>query len=416
MATARILSTGDELVRGRSLDTNTSEIARALSGEGVSCEGAEVVADDLPALVDAIRRACATADFVVLSGGLGPTEDDCTRAAAAAAAGVAIERVPELAAALEERFARRGIPMPPSNLLQADRPAGAETLPNRHGTAPGFAMAIGRGRFLALPGPPNEMRGVLAEEALPRIRAFLAAAGGPRRVVRTRSLETWGEREAAVGEKIADLMRRGRMPRVGTTAARGTIRILVHAEGDPADVDALLASDEAEIRRRLGPAVFGADGETIEDVAARALLASGRTLAVAESCTGGMIGALLTGTPGISASFLGGVIAYANEAKVRDLGVDAALLARVGAVSEEVARAMASGVRARTGADIGIGITGVAGPGGGSEEKPVGSVHLALDDRGAVTHRRLALPGDRALVREIAAKSALDLLRRSLGR
>jgi nicotinamide-nucleotide amidase len=408
---AYILSTGDELVRGRTLDTNTSEVARALQAEGVAVAGASLVGDDESALSAAIFRACAECEVVVISGGLGPTEDDCTRRAAAAAAGVGLERVPEIERALRERFRARRTAMPASNLLQADRPAGAETLPNRHGTAPGFALRLGGAVLFALPGPPHEMRGVLQEEVLPRLRAMLPAV---RSVIRTRTLETFGEREAAVGEAIADLMARGRQPRVGTTATRGVIRVVIHAEGEQNEVEDALVRTEAEVRRRLGDVVFGADGETLPGVVGGILLARRTTLAVAESCTGGLVGGALTEVPGVSAVFAGGVIAYANEVKVRELGVDPAVLARVGAVSEEVARSMASGVRAKFGTDLGLAVTGIAGPDGGTAEKPVGLVHFALDVRGAVTHRRAVLPGDRTLVRDIAVKSALDLVRRAL--
>lgn len=411
VTTAYVLSTGDELVRGRTLDTNTGAIARALQAEGVTVLGASIVGDDPAALVAAIRRAAASADVVVMSGGLGPTEDDCTRAAAAEAAGAPLERVPALVEDLRRRFAARGGAMAPSNLVQADRPAGAETLPNPHGTAPGFVVSVGAARLFALPGPPYEMQPMLDGEVLPRMRALLPAA---RRVVRTRTLETFGEREAVVGERIADLMARGREPRVGTTATRGTIRVVIHAEGPVADAEGALSATESEIRRRLGAIVFGADGATLADVVGAALLAARRTIAVAESCTGGLVGAALTDVPGVSAVFAGGVIAYANEVKVRELGVDAGLLERVGAVSEEVARAMASGVRRRFGTDMGVAVTGIAGPGGGTPAKPAGLVHVALDDRGAVVHRRVVLPGDRTLVRELASKTALDLVRRAL--
>jgi competence/damage-inducible protein CinA-like protein len=409
---AYILSTGDELVRGRTADSNTAEIARALAEEGVSVVGAMLVGDDEDDLAAAISAAAERAEIVIVSGGLGPTVDDCTRNAAARAAGVALERRPEIEAWVRERFARRGMRMPESNLLQADAPAGAEILANRHGTAPGFVVAVKGARLFALPGPPAEMRGVLAEEALPRIRALAAGSG---RVVRTRTLETFGEREAAVGEAIADLMRRGREPRVGTTAVRGVIKVVIHAEGGADEVRASLDATEAEIRRRLGPVVYGADGETLAGVVARGLIAHGTTIATAESCTGGLVAAALTDTPGVSAVFPGGVVTYSNAEKTRLLGVPEELIARVGAVSEEVARAMASGVRSRFGTDLGVALTGIAGPDGGTPEKPVGLVHVALDARGTVQHRRLLLPGDRALVREIAAKSALDLVRRALG-
>ncbi len=408
---AYVLSTGDELVRGRTLDTNTSEIARALAAEGVTVIGASLVGDDEPALVAAILRAAEAAEIVVLSGGLGPTVDDCTRAAAARAAGVGLVRVPEIEAALRERYAARRVHMAESNLLQAEVPEGAEILANRHGTAPGFRVRVGGAELFTLPGPPHEMRGVLAEEALPRIRAL---TGGGGRVVRTRTLETFGEREATVGELIADLMERGREPRVGTTAVRGIIRVVVHAEGAADEVAQQLDAAEAEIRRRLGAFVFGVDGATLEETTAALLLARRVTIATAESCTGGLLAGALTGTPGVSAVFPGGVVTYSNAEKTRLLDVPAELIARVGAVSEEVARAMASGVRSRFGTDIGVALTGIAGPDGGTPEKHVGLVHVALDVRGAVQHRRLTLPGDRALVRELAVKSALDLVRRAL--
>jgi nicotinamide-nucleotide amidase len=408
---AFILSTGDELVRGRTVDSNTAEIARALAAEGLTVVGAALVGDDEDALVAAILHAADSADVVVLSGGLGPTLDDCTRGAAARAAGVALVRVEAVVESLIERYAKRGIKMSESNLLQATVPQGAEILTNRHGTAPGFRVRIRGAELFTLPGPPHEMRGVLTEEALPRIRAL---AGGGGRVVRTRTLETFGEREADLGELLADLMERGREPSVGTTAVRGTIRVVVHAEGGLADVTESLDRTEAEVRRRLGAVVFGADGETLAGVTARLLLARRATIATAESCTGGLVAAALTETPGVSAIFPGGVVTYSNAEKTRLLGVPADLIERVGAVSEEVARAMATGVRARFGTDLGVSLTGIAGPDGGTAEKPVGLVHVALDVRGTVQHRRLFLPGDRALVREIAVKSALDLVRRAL--
>lgn len=409
---AYVLSTGDELVRGRTADTNTAEIARALAEEGVGVVGAMIVGDDEDELSAAMSAAAERAEIVVVSGGLGPTADDCTRGAAARAAGVALERRAEIVEWLHARYARRLMRMPESNLLQADAPAGAEILPNPNGTAPGFVVRVKNAHVFALPGPPNEMRAMLVGEVLPRVRAL---AGGEGRVVRTRTLETFGEREAAIGEALADLMRRGRQPLVGTTAVRGVIKVVIHAEGGADEVRASLDATEADIRRRLGPVVFGTDGESLAGVVARVLLERRTTIATAESCTAGLVAAALTETPGISAVFPGGVVTYSNEQKTRLLGVPEDLIARVGAVSEEVARAMASGVRSRFGTDLGVALTGIAGPDGGTPEKPVGLVHVALDVRGEVQHRRLLLPGDRALVREIAAKSVLDLVRRALG-
>jgi len=411
MKTAFILSTGDELVRGRTQDRNAAELARALSAEGLSVVGITVVGDDLAALVAAVRRAAHAADVVVMTGGLGPTEDDCTRAAAARAAGVTLRRDASLEEWLHARWAGRGLDMPESNLRQADLPEGAEALPNAHGTAPGFQVTIDGSTVFALPGPPREMRGMLADEVLPRIRALV---GQVDHVVRTRTLETFGARESDLGERIADLMARDSWPRVGTTAMRGTIRVVLHSEGPENEVEAGLDRVEADVRSRLGALVFGRDGATLPEVVVERLIATGTTISFAESCTGGLGASALTSVAGASAVFPGSFVTYADEQKTELLGVAAETLEREGAVSEAVARAMATGVRARFGTDLGVAVTGIAGPGGGSEQRPVGTVHLALASERAVTHRRVVLPGDRALVREIAVKCALDLVRRAL--
>jgi len=412
MTRAFILSTGDELVRGRTQDRNAAEIARALSAEGLTVVGITVVGDHLDDLVAALRRAAHASDVVIMSGGLGPTEDDCTRAAAARAAGVSLIRDASLEAWLRARWAERGLPMPESNLRQADLPEGAEAVANGYGTAPGFRVTIDGAEVFALPGPPREMRGVLADEVLPAIRRLIGATD---RVVRTRTLETFGARESDLGERIADLMGRDDWPRVGTTAVRGTIRVVLHSEGPVAEVEAGLDRREAEVRRRLGKLVFGQDGVTLGELVGERLIATGTTISFAESCTGGLVAGALTSVPGVSAVFPGSFVTYSNEQKVALLGVSVDLLDRVGAVSEDVARAMATGVRSHFGTDLGVAVTGIAGPDGGSADKPVGTVHLALASERGVTHRRVVLPGDRALVREIAVKCALDLVRRALG-
>ncbi len=410
---AYILSTGDELVRGRTLDTNTSEIARTLCNAGFTVAGASLIGDSERDLASAILDAASQADVVVMSGGLGPTEDDCTRRAAASIAAVALERRQDLVDALEQRWALRKRPMPPSNLVQADMPVGADVLPNRHGTAAGFMLEVGDATLFALPGPPHEMRGVLQEEGLPRLRALI---GPLARTVRTRTIETFGLSESRLGELLGGLMARDADPRVGTSAVRGTIRVILHAEGEVEEVERGIAVLEASVRERLGDHVFGVDGETLEQVVADALVRSGMTIAFAESCTGGLLAGRLTARPGVSAIFPGSVVTYSNEEKIRLLGVPEALIADHGVVSDEVARAMASGVRASFGTDVGVGVTGIAGPTGGTPEKPVGRVHLAVDVRGETTTRTLNYNASRDLVRELTVKSALDLVRRSLPR
>ncbi len=411
MKRAFILSTGDELVRGRTQDRNAAEIARALSAEGLTIVGISVVGDDLDDLVAVLRRAAQEADVVVMSGGLGPTEDDCTRAAAARAAGVRVRRDPALEEWLRARWAERSLRMPESNVRQADLPEGAEAVPNAYGTAPGFQVTVDGCEVFALPGPPREMRGVLADEVLPRIRELIGATD---HVVRTRTLETFGARESDLGERIADLMGRDTWPRVGTTAMRGTIRVVLHSEGAVDEVEAGLDRVEADVRQRLGGLIFGRDGATLAQLVGERLIATRTSIALAESCTGGLVAGALTSVPGVSAVFPGSFVTYSNAQKVALLGVPAELIERAGAVSEEVACAMAERVRAHFGTDIGLGVTGIAGPDGGSAANPVGTVHLALASVRGVTHRRVVLPGDRALVREIAVKCALDFVRRAL--
>jgi len=395
------ISTGDELVRGRSLDTNAPWIAAQAAELGVLRIRHTTIGDDPAALTDAFRQAAGRADVVVVTGGLGPTEDDHTRATAAAAAGVPLAPDPDLLRMIEERFSARGIPMHPKNLVQALIPEGARVLPNPLGTAPGFRLDMDGAALFFLSGVPHEME-VMFEAG---IRPFLAA--GPGGAYGT--VPCFGKPEAWIDERIEDLSDRDDLS-VGITAVFGVIKLTFQATGEGAGER--VAAAVATARERLGDLVL--EAPTLAGAVGHLLAERGLTLATAESCTGGMVGRLLTDVPGISRSYLGGVVAYANEVKQALLGVPEAILAGHGAVSGETAEAMAEGVREVTGADLAVSVTGIAGPDGGTEEKPVGLVWFGFagpDGAGSVSRH---LPGDREFVRRFAANAALNLVRRRL--
>ena len=403
---AVILSIGRELVSGLTLDRHAQAISKALMALGVQVLRHLTLDDDVEAITEAFRAAGADADLVVATGGLGPTLDDGTRDALARAMGVPLE---ESAPAREHLYGwakARGKVLSRSNLVQTLLPRGAATLPNPVGTALGIEARVGGARVFVMPGVPAEMHKMLADEVLPR----LASAQGAR-VTRVRTVRTFGLPESQLGERLADLMAPRRHPQVGTAVHGGMIDVHIYATGAPQEVERLLEIDARAVRERLGPWVFAEGDEHMEDAVAGLLAGRRATVAVAESCTGGLIAAKLVNVPGISRWLLEGVVAYSNASKVRTLGVPEDLTRRHGAVSEEVARAMAEGIRRRSGADFALGVTGVAGPEGGTAEKPVGTVWTALADAAATPAAREVFTGDRALVRERAANYALNMLR-----
>jgi nicotinamide-nucleotide amidase len=407
-----LVGTGDELVEGRHVDTNSAEIARALIEAGLEPRRFTVLGDDEVALARTLLDLATDHGAILITGGLGPTLDDVTRHAVARAAGVELVRDDAALAGLHELFARRGRPFAESNARQALFPRGAVVLPNPNGTAAGFALEFAGTLVCALPGPPREMRPMLAGHVLPLLTERVA--GLP--CVERRMLHLYGIPEGAFADGAGAWMARDSNPIVGVTASGGRLSVSVRAEA-PTRALAIGLADQraAEVRERFAAWLFSEDDPDLSHVLGRALIARGVTVALAESCTGGLAAERLTRVPGISAVFEYGFVTYANRAKSDLLGVDAPLLAAHGAVSAPVAAAMARGAADRSGARLAVAITGIAGPGGGSAEKPVGLVWFGLAVDGVVTtEERRFLDLGRDLVREFAANTAFDLLRRAL--
>ena len=415
-----ILTIGDELLLGFTIDTNGAHLARELAAVGASVARRATVGDAADEIAAAVRDALDRTGAVITTGGLGPTADDMTKPAIAALFGRGMHLDDEYLAALEARWqARVGRAMPASNRQQAMLPEGSRVLVNRHGTAPGVWLEDERGRWVAmLPGVPREMRGMLADELLPLLRGRQRAAGGGAEppVVRARTLRTTSVAESALADRLGDLARGADGLSLAYLPGREGTDLRLVSRGLPAAAaDAALDAAAAQVRARVGDFVYGEGDTDLAAVVLAACRARGLTVAVGESCTGGLLGARLTSVAGSSDVVVGGVIAYGNAVKVAELGVSEAAIAEHGAVSEPVARQMAAGARARLGAGVGVGITGVAGPGGGSAEKPVGTVWIAVDVAGAEPRAvRNVFVGDREEIRFRAAQFALDLVRRAV--
>lgn len=409
-----VVTIGDELLLGYTIDTNAAHLARTLASEGVEIRRRTTVGDTADAIASAVREGLDRAGAVITTGGLGPTSDDLTKPSIASLFGRGMVLDEEHLAWMEERFTRLfQRPMPAANRQQAMLPEGARKLRNNHGSAPGIWLEDDRGRWVAmLPGVPREMRGMLGDTLLPLIRERM---GGARRVVRSRTLRTTGVGESFIADRVATI--EGGVGDAGLSYlpnAEGTDLRLTVRGAAPDEADRRLAASADRLRGVVGDAVYGEDGADLAAVVLDLCRGRGLTLAVAESCTGGLLGARLTAIPGSSDVVLGGVIAYSNALKTSLLEVPKVMVDEHGAVSEPVVRAMAAGARRATGASVGVGITGIAGPGGGTEEKPVGTVWIASDLNGAVEARRLRLIGDRAEVRQRAVQAALEMVRRRI--
>ncbi len=405
-----VVTIGTELLLGQTIDTNAAELGRALAAAGVEVVRHTSVADRPELIRAAVTEALDRTGFVITTGGLGPTRDDMTKREVAAVFGKALQLDETVLRALEDRFRRLGRAMPAVNRTQAEVPEGATVLPNPRGTAPGLWVADRARVVVMLPGVPSEMRGLLAEEVLPRLAAL-----GTGLVVRSRSVRTTGIAESALAERVGA---------IEEEIAPLTLAYLPSTEGVDLRVTAWgLRDDEAErrlsqvaavLRERAGEHAYGADGADLAAVVLDQLRARKGRLVVAESCTGGLLGARITAVPGASRVFIGGVVAYDDVVKSGTLDVSPELLEQYGAVSEQVVRAMAEGVQRQFAVDAALAITGIAGPTGGTAVKPVGTVWLAARWGAHTRALKRIFPGDRGEIRARSAQAALDLLRRVL--
>ena len=410
---AEILATGDEIRTGALVDSNSAFIADQLEQQGVAVIRHHCVGDDLASLETVIGEISRRADLCVVTGGLGPTVDDRTVEAAARVAGAELILDPQALAAIETFFEKRGLPVSTSNRKQALVPQGAASLLNPIGTAPGVSMAIGRCSFFFLPGVPVEMKRMLAEQVLPRITAL---QGGGRSYALLRTISAFGLPESRVGEEVAEVTSRFPEITLGLRAKFPEIQVKLYlrTEDESAGRKILDAADQW-VSSRIGHYVFSHEGRPMAEEVGRLLLARQATLALAESCTGGLVANWITNTAGSSDYFLFSAVTYHNEAKINVLGVSPETLQEKGAVDEFTARQMAQGARRVGGATYGLAITGIAGPGGGSAQKPVGTVCLAVATPDQILSQRLRFSfGQRLLNKRIFAMAALDMLRRTL--
>ncbi len=409
---AEIIAVGSELLTPSKIDTNSLHLTDQLNALGVEVARKSIVGDDRARLTEAVKSAMASARIVILTGGLGPTEDDVTRDAVAAATGREQKFVQSIADGIEERFRQRGRKMAEINKRQAYVIEGAEALPNGRGTAPGQWLVHGGVAVMLLPGPPKELMPMFAGECLPRLEAML-----PKQVIRTRFFRVAGMPESELDALIAPVYTKYTNPATTILAAAGDLQIHLRARAATAEeAETLLDAVAPPIEGLLGDRIYSRNGDPLEAVIGAMLRERGETLSVAESCTGGMIAARLTSVAGSSDYFSGGLITYQTPMKTALADVDAALVESRGVVSEEVARAMAEGARARTGSSWALSVTGVAGPSGGTEATPVGTVIFGIAGPAGVEALRVRLPGDREFVRVFAVQAGLDFLRRSLAR
>ncbi len=406
---AEIICIGTELLLGNIVNTDATDVAQALSELGISVYRYTAVGDNPERLTEVVRSAAKRADLLVTTGGLGPTLDDLSKQTVAAAFGKKLVFHPECEAEIEAYFARMNRPMTPNNRLQAMLPEGCTVLQNAWGTAPGCVFEAEGTMVIMLPGPPRECKAMLRHRVVPYLKSR------SRQTIHSHYLHIFGMGESAVEDRLHDLMETSENPTVAPYAKEGEVMLRVTAAAEnEAEAERMMVPVLEQIRGVLGELIYTETYETLEQTCLELLKQAGRTVAAAESCTGGYIAKRLTDLPGSSAVFRGGVVSYTAEAKQSLLGVPAALIAERGVVSAQVAEAMARGVRERLGSDYGIGVTGLAGPDGDGSGLPVGLVYVALTDGTDCWVRELHLSGERERVRYTAGHHAFDMLRRCL--
>jgi nicotinamide-nucleotide amidase len=410
MKKASIVTIGNEILSGKTVDTNASYLCSRLLSIGIPVVASYTVPDEIDAIMRTLNLAIENADVVIVTGGLGPTDDDVTRQAIAKAIGRKLELKENLLKEIKEFFASRNREMVQKNIVQAYLPAGTESLTNEIGTAPGIVAEVKGKWIFALPGVPSEMKRMFEESVSNRLETSCSG-----QAVIVRMLRCFGTGESNIAEMLGDLMERGRNPLINCTAGSGIITLTIIGIADCQKVaEQMVEQEEQIIRDRLGTLVFGSGDDTLATIVGKKLSAMNKTIAVAESCTGGLLGKLLTDVPGSSKYFTHGWITYSNQAKISELGVDSAIIDRFGAVSEQVCVEMARGARKRATTDFAIGITGIAGPDGGTEQKPAGLIYISIDSVEGCQTKRLVLPGARDSVRFRTAQTALNLLLRKL--
>jgi nicotinamide-nucleotide amidase len=408
---AEIIAVGSELLTPNRLDTNSLYLTERLNALGIEVRLKTVVGDDREWLAGAFRAALGRSRLIILTGGLGPTEDDVNREVAAEVLGRPLHEDPEILRRIEARFKRLGRQMSKNNARQALVPEGAEWLENKQGTAPGLWIEQEGIIIVLLPGPPRELEAMFESTCLPRLARWRGRPAGE--LILTRVYKTVGLPESEVDQRIAPIYTQYKNPSTTILATPGVIEVHLRARAaNEAEAEALLSELGDKVEMALGDFVFSTRGESLEEVVGMYLVMRQKTVAVAESCTGGMVSERLTRTPGSSGFFLGAAVCYSNELKNKIAGVPMTLIEEHGAVSKPVAQSMAEGIRKRSGASIGLGVTGIAGPSGGTPEKPVGLVFIALADERGAQIREFRFPGSRERVRLLASQAALEMIRR----
>lgn len=404
---AEIIAVGTELLLGQIVNTNAQFLAQELASLGMGVYYHTVVGDNLQRLVQTFQQAWERSQVVILTGGLGPTTDDITREGVALALDRPLSFHEDVWQEIIGQMWRTNRPIPENNRRQAMVPQGATVLPNPRGTAPGLAIAEGSRLAVLLPGPPREMQPMFVDYVRPLLLERIGHG-----VILSRNLRVIGIGESALEEQIADLIEAQSNPTIALYASLGELQIRITAKAEDEGIaHDLIAPIETAIRQRIGSAIYGVDADTLPGVLGQLLREHGYQLALAESCTGGLLGSMITDVPGSSAYFGAGHITYSNDAKQSMLGVPMQLIAEHGAVSAACAQAMAAGARKVSGADVGIAITGIAGPDGGTAEKPVGTVYIAVVAPEGELVEELALRGERAAIRARSAKTAINLAR-----
>jgi nicotinamide-nucleotide amidase len=413
MKKASIISIGNELLSGQIVDTNSAYLSSRLLSIGIPVVSTYTIEDDVDSIVRTLKLASEDVDVVLVTGGLGTTDDDVTRQALAKFLGSKLQLQSEVLEKIQSEFARRGRSMSERDKIQAYMPEGAKALENKVGIAPGIAAEYKGKLIFVLPGVPAEMKEIFESNFEFLIRNFeFKIKHSSRQAIVVRKLKCFGASESAIADLIGDVMKRGRNPLINCTAEHGVITLhIVATAKDKKKACQIAENDENSLRNTLGNLIYGTGEQTLAEVVGEELARQKKTLAVAESCTGGALAKLITDVAGASRYFTHGWVAYSNQAKIDELGVSNDLIAQYGAVSEQVAKAMAEGAKKKAETDFAIGITGIAGPSGGSEQKPVGLVYISVSADNYTEVKRFIFPGDRELIRLRAALTGLNMLR-----